>query len=490
MATKCLNCGKPFVNARADKKFCDSTCRGQYDTKNQDDEKLQTIINNEAKFVFPDAEKSDWEDKQRDKIFKAEKDYQNIKRGILELESQIQELRQKGKPFDDERTKCVARISELQEILIKDDLTFYNDHLNPRYRKSMNELSEALKARKLGIIIDNIVFDTICPEDFLIQRIVWGSKEHLAIVEGKENVETEIESLKEKRTQNGRGLFQIMNEIEKIEARKKEQIANLQIKNLEIQNLKNETYVPIPLEAEPEDEEIDLKDDDETFEEEKEEKNFFPVKLKKVELSGADLANQTFDTFSLGGEIGRFLGNLERKKLAIALTGDSGAGKTYFSYAIAKAFVDYGMRVKYFSLEEGVGSLAQEKVKKYDLRSDHFKLTEEGELKEVRESAVSFDVVIVDSYSKISESRNDFEQLRTDFPNTIFLIIFQQTSSGEMRGGPAMKYNSSIAIDMFASEGSRIAKMDKNRYGTQGWEYDTGKGKVIWQGPSRKKPKN
>ena len=59
-----------------------------------------------------------------------------------------------------------------------------------------------------------------------------------------------------------------------------------------------------------------------------------------------------------------------------------------------------------------------------------------------------------------------------------------------MRGGPAMKYNSSIAIDMYASEGNRIAKMDKNRYGTQGWEYDTGKGKVIWDGPSRKKPKN
>ena len=42
-----------------------------------------------------------------------------------------------------------------------------------------------------------------------------------------------------------------------------------------------------------------------------------------------------------------------------------------------------------------------------------------------------------------------------------------------MRGGSAIKFDSSMTIDVIKREGQRIALMEKSRYGTIGWEYDT-----------------
>lgn len=44
------------------------------------------------------------------------------------------------------------------------------------------------------------------------------------------------------------------------------------------------------------------------------------------EIGGQDLLNMNFETFTLSGELGEFLGELDRNRLAIALTGDSGRG--------------------------------------------------------------------------------------------------------------------------------------------------------------------
>ena len=75
---------------------------------------------------------------------------------------------------------------------------------------------------------------------------------------------------------------------------------------------------------------------------------------RKGTVSGAELLNTEFETFTLPNELGRFLGNLERYMLAISLTGDKGAGKTHFSFELAGLFLKAGYSVKYFSLELGI----------------------------------------------------------------------------------------------------------------------------------------
>ena len=172
-------------------------------------------------------------------------------------------------------------------------------------------------------------------------------------------------------------------------------------------------------------------------------------KEPEINLRGytaSELEGMKFETLVLNGELGKFIGKLQREKCAIALTGDSGAGKSTFSFKIAKAFLEKNQSVAYFSLEAGFTESMQELVRKLDISKYNFKAFAEGRLEQVRMLATQYDCVFIDSYSKISSSASDFEALRQDFPNTFFVIIFQKTSEGKPRGGSSILFNSSATI--------------------------------------------
>lgn len=213
-----------------------------------------------------------------------------------------------------------------------------------------------------------------------------------------------------------------------------------------------------------------------------------PIKSNRPKdsaVDGSDLATMEFNTFKLQGQLGSFLGNLDRNKLAFALTGESGAGKSWFSFALTRLFTDAGYTCKYFALEEGIGALLQEKVVQYRLDDSSVKFEGEGKLKEVRKAAGQYDLIVVDSFSKLDAKPDDFEKLRTDFPNTLFIIIFQQTDKGTMRGGSSIKFNSAATINVCFQDGERVAVMQKGRYGTMGWVYSIEQQCVISHGQNR-----
>ncbi len=199
-------------------------------------------------------------------------------------------------------------------------------------------------------------------------------------------------------------------------------------------------------------------------------------------IGAGDLQHINFKTFHLPGELGSFLGELDRNKTSFALTGDSGAGKSWFSFAITRLFiVEMGFRVKYFSLEEGLGKLTQKKVAAFGLGNE-LNLTGTGSIEDVRLAAKQYPMVVVDSFNSLDAKAEEFERLRTDFPKTIFLLIFQKTTAGTIRGGSAIKYNSSATINVIKRKGKRIAIMEKGRYGTIGWEYSITENRVIKKG--------
>ena len=196
--------------------------------------------------------------------------------------------------------------------------------------------------------------------------------------------------------------------------------------------------------------------------------------------TAAELEQMKFETLVLNGELGRFIGKLQRERCAIALTGDSGAGKSTFSFKIAKAFLEKNLSVAYFSLESGFTESMRELVKNLEISKFNFKAFAEGKLKQVRMLATQYDCVFIDSYSKISAVAKDFEDLRQDFPNTFFVIIFQKTTDGKPRGGASIIYNSSATIDIqLTKEGHRIAFMQKSRHDTENYVYSITQNKVL-----------
>ncbi len=197
-------------------------------------------------------------------------------------------------------------------------------------------------------------------------------------------------------------------------------------------------------------------------------------------ISGNQILKMKFNNLELKGVLGTFLGLIQRNKCAIALTGDSGAGKTTFSFQLARAFRDVNQSVGYFSLESGITETTQSTIEKLRLTSSKFEVFGDGNLKDVRLQAAHFDCIIIDSYAKISSKANDFESLREDFPNTFFIIIFQKTTDGKIRGGSSILYNSTATIDIRLTKGNhRIAFMQKSRYGTENFVYSISLNQIL-----------
>lgn len=183
-------------------------------------------------------------------------------------------------------------------------------------------------------------------------------------------------------------------------------------------------------------------------------------------------------TFSLKGDLGRFLGHLERYRLAITLEGEQGSGKTQFAFQLADGFSDLGMKVGFYSLEIGTNSTVMVRNRDLYLQpKNHSKIfiTEQGSLADLRQKASVFDVVIIDSWTKLDEDSKEFDRLRKDFPNTIWVVIFQRTSANKIRGGTKPLYDAGINIAVYKIDNTfenNYAECTKNRYGETGLKFN------------------
>jgi DNA replication protein DnaC len=190
-------------------------------------------------------------------------------------------------------------------------------------------------------------------------------------------------------------------------------------------------------------------------------------------VKAKDVQNINFaDRIQLSGDLGVFLGLLERDKCAITLSGEPGSGKTYLCFDIMSKFVKANLKVCYFSLEEGITHLTQTKLERYNLMNEiNLEINESASIEDVKRFSNKFDVIVIDSWGKLNADIGEFDKLRISYPQTIFISIFQQTSSGQMRGGTRAAFDASTNIETSKSGEKRIAVCSKNRYGFTGVRY-------------------
>ncbi len=182
----------------------------------------------------------------------------------------------------------------------------------------------------------------------------------------------------------------------------------------------------------------------------------------------------------LDGDMGKFLGDVEMDKLAITLLGKPGSGKTYFTFDLMRAFSKLDFTIAYFSLEEGINDLTRTKLEKYGLmEKENIMLIDRGNIEDIKKSASQFKVIIIDSWGKLNAPTDEFDILRNQYPKTIFISIFQQTSSGAMRGGTKAAFDAGINIETYKEGEERIATCTKNRYGVAGLKYGINEGRIL-----------
>ena len=171
----------------------------------------------------------------------------------------------------------------------------------------------------------------------------------------------------------------------------------------------------------------------------------------------------------LPGDLGKFLGDIEDHEYALAIRGEKGAGKTRFLFQLMNLFAGLGNDVALASLEIGKNSdVIRRNTEQYiDVANrPRVHITSEAPegINTIRQAAAHYKVVAIDSWGKIpGVTMADFDALRKEFPNTLFLVVFQSTTAGTSRGGSATEFDAS-AVCHIKLPG--IATMEKNRYAT------------------------
>ena len=439
-----LACQKVFEAGRSDKQYCGNACRMAHSRARKKHHKSI------------EAKKAAFERPIREEIKRLKSENEKLRRSSL--------LRFNSKVKTEKGHQLERRIDYLQRFLELSDSEFYNAVLNPNVLALHPYCPEGVSWLEF--------FETgghsVWVNQQLILRCVAGLQEvdqnKTKIAVKRAEVSAKIAKLKEQL------LLETVPDLSNLrEVNRKSKLIG---KNLaRIRELESQLDNP----------------PDFSQNQEREKRIRKPGRKKPRKLSGevspADLKAMEFDTFKLESELGEFLGDLERNMLAFALTGDSGVGKSTFSYQLAKLFLDHGLNAKYFSLEEGVGRLTKEKVSKAKIDDDApLSITGKGTLREVRAAAKQCDLILIDSFQKLGAKPEEFDRLRQDFPETIFIVIFQKTTTGKIRGGSMIRYDSAATINLTWEGNERVAIMEKSRYGTQSWVYSLNRNAVIYDG--------
>lgn len=186
------------------------------------------------------------------------------------------------------------------------------------------------------------------------------------------------------------------------------------------------------------------------------------------------------DTFRLPAKIGEFMQDLQRYKLAILLKGDPHAGKSEFLKQLIDGFLEMNWTCALFDLEQGgmASKDTEASIRRNIKKKNLSRLFVTGEapngFETVKEAAKAFDVVAIDSWQKLDIPNQRFDELRNEYPNTIFIVIFQQNGEGGTRGGVTADYDAPVAIKVHRVDAdfkNNYAEMVKNRGNKVGIQY-------------------
>ena len=186
------------------------------------------------------------------------------------------------------------------------------------------------------------------------------------------------------------------------------------------------------------------------------------------------LQNRTFETFIIANQqMQDFLGDVERKNTgstAITITGGAGSGKTRFAFQFINALAQ-NYKVGHASLEEQPDSkLYFDKVHQYldETAQANVEAPEIENMQDLQALIERNDVIVIDSFTKVREWGNFLldRDLRKKYNGKLFLIIFQQTVAGNMRGGTTSEFDGDIILytQVFPDYRENYIYPSKNRY--------------------------
>ena len=169
----------------------------------------------------------------------------------------------------------------------------------------------------------------------------------------------------------------------------------------------------------------------------------------------AALQTRNWETFVIANpQLQRFLGDVECKtseSTVITIAGGAGSGKTRFAFQFINALAQ-NYKVGHASLEEHPDSkLYYDKVQQYidETALPNIEAPEIKDLDQLEALIQRNEVIVIDSFAKLQELNPRFlldRDLRKKYDGKLFLLIYQLTGEGKMRGGSKSEYDGDIIL--------------------------------------------
>ena len=147
-------------------------------------------------------------------------------------------------------------------------------------------------------------------------------------------------------------------------------------------------------------------------------------------LSANTILQKKFKTILLSNELVSCIGEIEKRGV-VFIWGNSGNGKTSFILQLIKSLcVDAGLKVLFYSKEEGAGYTMQKKIRSYGLAEcgSRFQLDDRMTFEELDERLSlkrSCDVCIIDSLQYAQINFNRYKAFKGKHRNKLLVFISQ-----------------------------------------------------------------
>jgi antirestriction protein ArdC/tRNA A37 threonylcarbamoyladenosine biosynthesis protein TsaE len=206
-----------------------------------------------------------------------------------------------------------------------------------------------------------------------------------------------------------------------------------------------------------------------------------PKKRNSLAYKRSQRKNKTFEMYDIQDkDLATFLGDLEiksKESLVLTIAGKQGSGKTRFAFRFMNILAQK-YKVGHASMEEHPDSKVYwDKVDMYFNKKaeENIDNPEIKNLSQLDKLIKENEVIVIDSFAKLKELDNKLEvdtHLRKKYNGKLFLIVFQQTTDGKMRGGSKSGFDGDCIffVEKDADFKKYYVYTDKNRYQTKSLE--------------------
>jgi len=159
-------------------------------------------------------------------------------------------------------------------------------------------------------------------------------------------------------------------------------------------------------------------------------------------MNSMDFADMKFERLGFTGKWLAFIGD-PAKRFTAMVFGRPKMGKSYLCVELAGYLARNFGKVLYVAREEKLDATLQDKLN--DTKVKHSNLFVSDDLPE---DLSPYRFVFLDSVNKLGLSPVDLEGLKTAFPQTSFIHVFQTTKEGNFRGANAFQHDVDVVIEV------------------------------------------